>query len=115
MAVVRMTIEQARASSQVDHATLAATTEEDVRRYMIEDGEDPDAPSSPFRIVLPAAEVRRRTGLTQAAFAKAIGVPVPTIRNWEQGRTLPDPAARSLLTLVADDPERAFRVLSPSA
>lgn len=114
MAFVRMTTEQARASRQVDRAKVDATTEEDIRRHMIEDGEDPDAPVGPFQIVHPPAEIRKRTGLTQAAFARAIGVPAPTIRNWEQGRTLPDPAARSLLALVADDPERAFRVLAPS-
>ncbi len=32
-------------------------------------------------------------------------------RNWEQGRVGLDPAVRALLDLVADDPERAFRVL----
>jgi hypothetical protein len=34
------------------------------------------------------------------------------LRNWEQGRVLPDPAARSLLTIVARNPRAAFRALA---
>ena len=33
-----------------------------------------------------AKNVRGRTGLTQTAFAARIGVPVETVRNWEQGK-----------------------------
>lgn len=36
---------------QVDRAMIAATTEQDIRRHQIEDGEDPDAPLPPFRPV----------------------------------------------------------------
>ena len=35
-----------------------------------------------------------------------------TLRNWEQGRVLPDPAARSLLTIVARNPRAAFKALA---
>ena len=112
MAFVRMTAEQARAAARVDRAKVEATTEEDIRRHMIEDGEDPDAPIGAAKVVQPPAAIRQRTGLSQEAFARAIGVPLATWRNWEQGRKLPDPAARSLLALVADDPERAFKVLA---
>lgn len=98
---------------RVNRAAVEGTTEEDTRRHMIEDGLDPDNPLAGMRQVMSPAEVRKRTGLTQSSFASAIGVPAATIQNWEQGRTLPDPAARSLLALVADDPERAFRVLAP--
>lgn len=97
---------------RIDQARVAATTEEDTRRHMIEDGLDPDEAPGPSRVVWPAGHVRKRTGLSQEAFAKAINVPAATIRNWEQGRTIPDPAAQALLALVADDPERAFRVLA---
>jgi hypothetical protein len=34
-------------------------------------------------------------------FARALRIPLATLRNWEQGRVRPDPAARSLLTIVA--------------
>ena len=43
--MVRMTLEDITAAGggQIDHAKLAATTEETIRQHMIEDGEDPDA------------------------------------------------------------------------
>lgn len=97
---------------RVDYAKLDATTEEDTRRHMAEDGLNPDKPLEGLHPVVKVADVRKRTGLSQDAFAKAIGVPAGTVRNWEQDRKPPDPAARSLLALVADDPERAFKVLA---
>jgi putative transcriptional regulator len=43
-------------------------------------------------------------GVTQAAFAKSIGVSVRTLRNWEQWRRHPTGAAVALLLLIAHDP-----------
>jgi putative transcriptional regulator len=53
-----------------------------------------------------------RLGMTQHEFAKALRIPLSTLRNWEQGRVLPDPAARSLLTIVANNPKAAFKALA---
>jgi putative transcriptional regulator len=50
------------------------------------------------------AAVRKKTGLTQAAFARRIGVQVSTIRNWEQGRRRPQGPARILLALLDRNP-----------
>ncbi|MBI4582954.1 MAG: hypothetical protein HY717_02875 [Planctomycetes bacterium] len=36
--------------------------------------------------------LRRFIGLTQIAFARALGISVHMLRNWEQGRRLEDPA-----------------------
>ncbi len=41
---------------------------------------------------------------TQAAFADAIGIPVKTLRNWEQGRRRPTGPALVLLRLIERDP-----------
>lgn len=49
--------------------------------------------------------VRARTGLSQAAFAGQIGVPVATLRNWEQGRRAPDGPARVLLAMLERNPQ----------
>lgn len=47
-----MTLEEIRATHPtMDLAKIAATTEEDIRRHQIEDGEDPDAPLPPFRLM----------------------------------------------------------------
>jgi len=58
-----------------------------------------------------ARNVRGRTGLTQAAFAAQIGVPVETVRNWEQGKRSPRGPARALLKVIDGAPEAAFAVL----
>ena len=48
--------------------------------------------------------VRRRLGLSQAAFAAKFGFQPATLRNWEQGRTRPDGPARVLLAVIARHP-----------
>jgi putative transcriptional regulator len=58
-----------------------------------------------------ARRVRAQVHLTQAEFAARIGVPIETVRNWEQGKRSPRGPARALLRLVDQAPEVAFRVL----
>ena len=58
-----------------------------------------------------ARSVRGQTGLTQTAFAARIGVPVETVRNWEQGKRSPRGPARALLKVIEEAPEAAFAVL----
>lgn len=96
----------------VDHARIAATTEADIRRHQVEDGEDPDAPLPSVRPVPNVQAIRTKLRMTQDAFAKAIGVPVATVRNWEQSRTTMDPAVRSLLRVVEREPDAALRALA---
>jgi putative transcriptional regulator len=50
------------------------------------------------------ASIRAKTGLTQSAFAKSIGVAKPTLLNWEQGRRRPTGPARVLLAMIARRP-----------
>jgi putative transcriptional regulator len=58
-----------------------------------------------------ARDVRARTRLTQQEFAARIGVPVETVRNWEQGKRSPRGPARALLKVIEKAPELAFSVL----
>lgn len=53
------------------------------------------------------ADIRKRLGLSQEAFAVFLGVSIGTLRNWEQGRREPQGAARALL-LVAEKKPQAF-------
>ena len=50
------------------------------------------------------AALRRFIGLTQAQFARAMGISVHTLRNWEQGRRKPDGPAMALLRIAARHP-----------
>ncbi len=56
-------------------------------------------------------QVRARCGLTQAAFAARIEVPIETVRNWEQGKRSPRGPARALLKLIDKAPDVAFATL----
>jgi putative transcriptional regulator len=57
-------------------------------------------------------DLRRRVQLTQLEFADRLGVPVETIRNWEQGKRSPRGPARALLAVIAHAPEMVFAALA---
>lgn len=50
------------------------------------------------------AAIRARTGLSQDAFARSIGVAKGTLLNWEQGRRHPTGPAQVLLALIEKQP-----------
>ncbi len=98
------------ATPDVDFARIDATTEDNIRRHMQEEGYDPDEALRDEDIISPAI-IRKRLGMSQRRFADTIHVPVATLQNWEQGRTLMDPSARSLMIILAREPEAALRAL----
>jgi DNA-binding transcriptional regulator YiaG len=57
-----------------------------------------------FRSGDDVAMLRKFVGLTQGEFAKAIGISVHTLRNWEQGRRHPEGPAIALLRIAARHP-----------
>ncbi|MDE2379227.1 helix-turn-helix domain-containing protein [Bradyrhizobium sp.] len=61
---------------------------------------------------LAVRDLRRRASLTQMEFAARLGVPVETIRNWEQGKRAPRGPARALLAVIAHAPETVFQALA---
>lgn len=52
---------------------------------------------------IPAA--RHKLGLSQAQFARLLGISVRTLHHWEQGTREPSGAARVLLRLAATHPK----------
>ena len=55
--------------------------------------------------------VRRKLRVSQVTFAHLIGVSAATLRNWEQGRTYPEGAARALLRIAAKRPDIVLSAL----
>ncbi len=55
----------------------------------------------------------KRTGLSQAAFARRYGFALDAVRNWEQGRREPDRTARAFLTVIERAPTAVLRALAP--
>jgi len=52
-----------------------------------------------------AKRARLRAGLSQQKFADTYGIPLGTLRDWEQRRFEPDAAAAAYLRAIANDPE----------
>jgi putative transcriptional regulator len=56
--------------------------------------------------------IRKRLGLTQQDFAFRFGIPVATVREWEQHRRAPDAAARSYLLVIGRSPDMVQQSLA---
>lgn len=56
--------------------------------------------------------VRKRLGLSQSVFAKALNVSLGTVRGWEQGERVPDGPSRRLLQVAEEHPEAVLESLS---
>jgi putative transcriptional regulator len=86
----------------------------DGRIVELRDGREfPLAPEMEHATAQPGVrDLRRRAQLTQIEFAARLGVPVETIRNWEQGKRAPRGPARALLAVIAHSPETVFAALA---
>ncbi|MGV7121659.1 helix-turn-helix domain-containing protein [Sphingopyxis sp. 550A] len=56
--------------------------------------------------------LRNRLGMSQDEFARAYGIPVTSIRQYEIGRHMPPPAVRAYLKVIAAEPERTKRAVA---
>jgi len=72
-----------------------------------------------FRIHIPEVidvrAIRRTIGLSQQKFAALYGIPAATLREWEQGRRVPDGAARAYLTVIRALPRETAIALRRAA
>ena len=102
---------------ETDWARVEAMTDKDIARAV---ADDPDAAPlltdeqpAGMRVVWPAdiAATRRRLGLSQTEFAAWFGISPGTLRNWEQGRRVPEGPARVLLRVIERDPEAVRRAI----
>ncbi|MGE0829740.1 MAG: helix-turn-helix domain-containing protein [Hyphomonadaceae bacterium] len=81
---------------------------------------DPDAQPltkeelSKTRRVSRVKALRERMGLTQREFAAAFHLPLTTLRDWEQRRSIPDAPARALLLAIERDPKKMMSLLAPA-
>ena len=71
--------------------SIQASVRKRLMRGELETGED-------------VAALRRFVGLAQTQFARAVGISVHTLRNWEQGRRRPEGPAVALLRIAARHP-----------
>ena len=57
--------------------------------------------------------LRKRMKLSRQKFADRFGLDARAIQDWEQGRRVPDRAARVLLTVIDREPDDVTRALAP--
>jgi putative transcriptional regulator len=56
--------------------------------------------------------LRQRLGMTQTEFAQAFHLPITTLGDWEQRRSVPDAPARALLLAIEREPKVMLRLLA---
>ena len=59
-----------------------------------------------------ARALRLREGLSQAAFARRYGLDLRTLQDWEQGRSAPTGAARTLLRVIRHNPDAVRKAIA---
>ncbi len=58
------------------------------------------------------AKIRKKTKMTQKEFSESFHIPLPTLRQWEQGKRVPQGPAQALLKIIDHDAQTALSALS---
>jgi putative transcriptional regulator len=115
-ATTQVTAKSGDRKGATDWKRLHAMSDAEVRKAALA---DPDAPPlskeqlSKMRRVSRVKALREGMGLTQREFAAAFHLPLTTLRDWEQRRSVPDAPARALLLAIERDPKKMRSLLAP--
>ncbi len=101
--------------SKTDWARLDAMTEEEIEANALSDPDNPPLTDeeladmwSPYE----ARQMRAWLNMTQQEFSEKFQIPLGTLRDWERGASIPDKSARTLLRVIAREPEAVLRALA---
>ncbi len=117
MAIVRYKRgEVPSAMTPEEWARLEAMTPEEIEQNALDDPDNP--PSTDEELDRAVAgrfvrQTREATGLSQDKFAERFGLNVSRLRDWEQGRYLPDSFAMAFLRVIRKDPLYVAEALQP--
>jgi putative transcriptional regulator len=68
-----------------------------------------------YRVHIPkkinVRRIRRKLGMSQGDFAESFGFSVRTVQEWEQGRSVPQGAAKNFLVVLDREPAAVRRAL----
>lgn len=108
--------------SKIDWSRFDSTTDEEIDRQIASDPDTaPVFSAEEFakagqRIergdIVDVRTLREHLGLSQAGFAQRYGFSVETIRQYEQGKRTPTGPVRTLLRVIAAEPDAVTRALS---
>jgi putative transcriptional regulator len=101
--------------SKTDWARHDAMTEEEIEANPLSDPDNPPLTDeelaemwSPYE----ARQMRTRLNMTQEEFSEKFQIPLGTLRDWERGASIPDKSARTLLRVIAREPEAVLWALA---
>ena len=100
--------------SNTDWARVRAISDDEAHTAALADPDNPPlTPEDLARLkrVPNVKAIREALGLAQRDFAERYHLSLATVRDWEQGRYQPDQAARTLLLLIAREPDLVERAL----
>lgn len=100
-----------------DWDRVDAMTEEQIWANAMSDPDNPPFDEAELNAEWAAhiRALRESTGLTQISFSDQFRIPLGTLRDWEQGVSRPDSAARAYLQVIERETEAVVRALSPRA
>ena len=117
MATVRSKLDPGPQSrlSENTRRHLDRLTDEQLTANAMSDPDNPPLTTSELERIGAARAVKRArvaTGLSQNVFAKRFRINAARLRDWEQGRTLPDSAALAYLAVIEKEQAVVERVLA---
>lgn len=57
------------------------------------------------------AGIRKKTKMTQREFSESFSIPLSTLRQWEQGKRVPQGPAQTLLKIIDTDAKTVLRAI----
>ena len=112
MAVVKVTPAMVqKAVAEIDWKRIEGMNDADIARQAAEDPDVAPIMSEAQILAARVKAVRGRLGLSQPDFARRFGLSIGTVRDWEQGRRMPEGAARVLLRVIEREPDAVARAV----
>ena len=117
MAIVRAKLDPKRLPrlSAETKARLKGMSDAQLTENALSDPDNPPLTDLELERVGTARAVQRAraaTGLSQSAFAKRFRINPGRLKDWEQGRTMPDSAALAYLRVIESEQKVVERVLA---
>lgn len=100
---------------QTDWEQIKAMTDPEIEVLALSDPENPPLTETELQALTTIPDVKKiRTllKLSQKQFAQKFHLSLKTIQDWEQGRTQPNQASRTLLKVISVNPEAVAQVLT---
>ena len=116
MAIVKFRLDPDNPPRMPDeyYARLDAMTDEEITRNALADPDNPPLTEEELAHLATVQRIRRvraATGLSQAKFAARYHINPARLRDWEQGRFLPDSVALAYLRVIEHEREAVERAL----